>query len=257
MPNPLVRKLENFTNLSDDDKLALDKAARQVRVYRTREDIICEGDCPEVVNLLIEGYACRYKQLEDGRRQIMAYFVPGDLCDINVFILRQMDHSIATLSAATVALIPRDTMLDLMAQHPRITQALWWSTLVDEATLRAWVVNLGQRSAYERMAHILCELFFRLKAVGLTNGNACILPVTQGELGETLGLTVVHVNRTLQDLRRDGLVELKGKHLTILDLDTLQKVALFNPNYLHLEHEGGTLDANQRQQVKDKRPSGG
>ena len=249
MPNPLIRKLENFTKLSDEDKVALDKATRQVRVYRAREDIICEGDCPETVNLLIEGYACRYKQLEDGRRQIMAYFVPGDLCDINVFILRQMDHSIATLSPATVALIPRDAMLDLMTQHPRITQALWWSTLVDEATLRTWVVNLGQRSAYERMAHLLCEVFFRLRAVGLTNGNSCILPVTQGELGDTLGLTVVHINRTLQDLRRDGLLDLKGKHLTILDLSALQKVALFNAGYLHLEHEGEALDANQRQQA--------
>ncbi len=115
--------------------------------------------------------------------------------------------------------------------------------------MRAWVVNLGQRSAYERTAHLLCELFFRLRAVGLTNGNSCTLPITQGELGDTLGLTIVHTNRMLQDLRRDGLVELKGKHLTILDLSALQKVALFHPNYLHLGHEGEALDANQRQQV--------
>ncbi len=249
MPNPLIRKLENFTKLSDDDKLALDKATRQVRVYPAREDIICEGDCPEAVILLIEGWACRCKTLEDGRRQIMAYFVPGDLCDINVFILRQMDHSISTLTPATIALIPRDTMLDLMAQHPRITQALWWSTLVDEATLRAWVVNLGQRSAYERAAHLLCELFYRLRAVGLTNGKSCILPITQGELGDTLGLTIVHTNRMLQDLRRDSVVELRGRILTILDLDALQKVAMFSPGYLHLEHEGEALDANQRRQT--------
>jgi CRP-like cAMP-binding protein len=249
MPNPLIRKLENFTKLSDDDRQAVDEATRQVRVYRAREDIICEGDCPEAVNLLIEGYACRYKQLDDGRRQIMAHFVPGDLCDINVFILRQMDHSIATLTPASVAVIPRDTILDLMAHHPRIALALWWSTLVDEATLRAWVVNLGQRSAYERLAHLLCELFFRLRAVGLTNGNSCTLPVTQGDLGDTLGLTLVHTNRMLQDLRRDGLVELKGKHLTILDLSALQRVALFNPGYLHLEQEGEALDANQRERM--------
>jgi CRP-like cAMP-binding protein len=249
MPNPLIRKLEKFTKLSEDDKRALDQATGQVRVCRSREDIICEGDCPEAVNLLIEGFACRYKQLEDGRRQIMAYFVPGDLCDINVFVLRQMDHSIATLSPATVALIPRDTILELMAQHPRITQALWWSTLVDEATLREWVVNLGQRNAYERAAHLLCELFVRLRAVGLTNGNACELPITQSELGDTLGLTIVHTNRMLQDLRRDGLIELKGKYLTILDLSALTQVALFNPTYLHLEHEGEGLNANDAAQM--------
>lgn len=248
MPNPLIRKLENFTKLSDDDRQALDKAAHQVRVYRPREDIISEGEHPEAVKLLIEGWGCRYKHLQNGRRQIMAYFVPGDMCDINVFILRQMDHSIATLTPATVALIPRDTILDLMTQHPRITLALWWSTLVDEATLREWVVNLGQRSAYERTAHLLCELFFRLRAVGLTNGHSCTLPVTQTELGDTLGLSIVHTNRMLQDLRRDGLIELKGKYLTILDLSALQEVGLFSPSYLHLEHEGKALDTNQREQ---------
>jgi CRP-like cAMP-binding protein len=136
-----------------------------------------------------------------------------------------------------------------MAQHPRITQALWWSTLVDEATLREWVVNLGQRNAYERAAHLLCELFVRLRAVGLTNGNACELPITQSELGDTLGLTIVHTNRMLQDLRRDGLIELKGKYLTILDLSALKQVALFNPNYLHLEHEGEGLNANDAAQM--------
>jgi hypothetical protein len=113
---------------------------------------------------------------------------------------------------------------------------------VDEATLREWVVNVGQ--AYELAAHLLWELFFRLRAVGLTNGNSCTLSVTQGELGDTLGLTIVHTNRMLQDLRRDGLIELKGKHPAVLDLNALQKVALFNPNYLHLEHKGEALPAN-------------
>ncbi|MBQ0822860.1 helix-turn-helix domain-containing protein [Microvirga sp. HBU67558] len=246
MLNPLVRKLENFAWLSDDDRRALETATRQVRAYRPREDVIHEGDQPESVKLLLDGWACRCKQLEDGRRQIMAFFVPGDLCDVRVFILRQMDHSIMTLSPATVATIPRDTMLALMEQHPRITQALWWSTLVDEAVLREWVVNLGQRSADERLAHLLCELFIRLQAVGLTRGNTCELPVTQGELADTLGLTTVHVNRTLQELRRDGLVDLRGKTLTLRDLDGLQRLALFNPNYLHLEHEGEELNANHR-----------
>jgi len=249
MPNPLIRKLENFTKLSHDDQQALEKATGQVRVYRPREDIISEGERPEAVKLLIQGWGCRYKHLQDGRRQIMAYFVPGDMCDINVFILRQMDHSIATLSPATVATIPRDTMLDLMTRHPRIAHALWWSTLVDEATLREWVVNVGQRSAYERAAHLLCELFVRLRAVGLTNGNSCELPVTQSDLGDTLGLTIVHTNRMLQDLRRDGLIELKGKYLTILNLSALQEVALFNPNYLHLEQEGDALNATNGTQA--------
>jgi CRP-like cAMP-binding protein len=246
--NPLIRKLENFTVLSDEDRHALEHAAHQVRCYGFREDIIREGDRPEAVKLLIEGWACRYKHLKDGRRQIMAYLMPGDLCDVRAFLLCEMDHSIMTLSPATVATLPRETLLGLMERHPRIAQALWWSTLVDEATLREWIVNVGQRTAYERTAHLLCEVFLRLRAVGFAQGNTCELPVTQAELADTLGLTTVHVNRTLQDLRRDGLIELRGKRLGIRDLRGLEQVALFTPNYLHLEHEGVGLDANSRQQ---------
>jgi CRP-like cAMP-binding protein len=247
MDNPLIRKLENFSRLSDEDRQALENAASQIKHYHSREDIIREGDPPAGVNLILNGWACRYKHLEDGRRQIVAYFVPGDLCDLRVFILRQMDHSIMTLSPATVAAIPRDTILDLMERYPRITKALWWSTLVDEAILREWIVNVGQRTAYERIAHVLCELFVRLGSVGLTDGDTCEIPVTQAELADTVGLSTVHVNRTLQELRRNRLIDLRGKSLTILDLSALQDAAMFNANYLHLGHEGDNLDANHRE----------
>jgi len=245
-PNPLVRKLENFTKLSVEDRSALEHACRQTKRYGPRQDIIAQGDPTDGVSLVLEGWACRYKTLEDGRRQFLAYFVPGDFCDLRVFILKRMDHAIATLTPATVATLQPETVRDLTYDHPRITQALWWATLVEEAITREWLVNVGQRSAYERVAHLLCEMFVRLRAVGLTQDTTCEFPLTQAELADTTGLSAVHVNRTLQELRRDNLIEWKGKTLTILDLGRLQMAALFNQDYLHLDHEGDRLAANHR-----------
>jgi CRP-like cAMP-binding protein len=148
MAHPLILKLEQFTRLSSEDRRALNHAASlQQRRLGPRHDIIHEGDRPEFVNLILDGWACRYKTLEDGRRQITAFFVPGDICDLKVFILREMDHSIGTLSPVLLAEIPRDVVLDLTEGSSRLARALWWSTLVSEAIEREWVVNLGQRSA--------------------------------------------------------------------------------------------------------------
>jgi CRP-like cAMP-binding protein len=244
MDNPLIRKLEQFTKLSTEDKRVLDDAARgRVRRRRAREDVIREGDKPLDVNLILEGWACRYKMLPDGRRQITAFFVPGDLCDQHVFVLCEMDHSIAALTPITFAEISRNTFQDITSNYRRITQALWWDTLVTAAIQREWVVNLGRRTAFERLGHLLCELFMRLRAVGLTSGDTCELPVTQAELADAAGLTPVHVNRTLQELRAADLIIQRGKHLTIPDLKALETASLFNLSYLHAGHEGSSLDA--------------
>ncbi|MEH3145215.1 MAG: Crp/Fnr family transcriptional regulator [Methylobacterium frigidaeris] len=243
MPHRLIRKLEHFTHLSAADRQALQELARTVRAFEAHRDIIQEGDKPEHVNLMLEGWACRYKQLENGRRQIISFFMPGDLCDSHVFVLREMDHSIGTLTPVYLAEIPRHKLLDITHRHPRITQALWWETLVTLGTQREWAVNLGQRSALERMAHLLCELFIRSRTIGLVEGDSCPFPITQAELADATGMTTVHVNRTLQEMRSSGLIVLKAKQLTIPDLAALQALSLFNANYLHLEHEGCHLDA--------------
>lgn len=241
----MIRKLEQFVRLSADEKAALMRmSTHSIRDYAPREDVVHEGDKPRWVNVMLDGFACRYKMLEDGRRQILSFFVPGDICDSRVFILKEMDHSIASISPLKVAEVPPETIIDLTARSPRISQALWWSTLVDEAIAREWIVNVGQRSASERMAHLLCELFLRLKGVGLVEDDSCDLPMTQTELADALGLSAVHTNRTLQELRSLGLIVWKGKRLTIPDLRALQGLALFNPNYLHLDRVGHALDAN-------------
>ena len=244
MSNPLIRKLEQFAQLSAEDRSRLERAgAAQVRRYAPGEDIIAEGEAPREVNLVLSGWGCRYKQLEDGRRQIIAFFLPGDLCDLNIFIVRAMDHSVAALTPLTVAQLSREAFEELTAGHPRITQALWWDALVDTAIQREWTVNIGQRNALERVGHLLCELFIRLRATGLATDNGCEFPITQADLAAATGLSVVHVNRTLQELRHAGLIVLHGKHLTIPDLTALMRASLFNPNYLHLDRVGRHLDA--------------
>ncbi|SKA26907.1 cAMP-binding domain of CRP or a regulatory subunit of cAMP-dependent protein kinases [Consotaella salsifontis] len=203
-----------------------------------------EGDQPTVINLFLDGWGRRYKDLPDGRRQVVSFFVPGDLCDLNIFILRQMDHSIGALTPLTIAEIPRSAFEEIIDRHPRITQALWWEALVAAATQREWTMSLGQRNAAERIGHLLCELFLRLRTVGLTNGTSCPFPLTQSVLGEATGLSLVHVNRTLQDYRAAGMIVLKQRELTIPDLRALMEASMFDANYLHLDHEGRHFDAN-------------
>jgi len=246
MENRLIRKLEQFTRLSAEDRRVLDQMiGLKVRRIRAREDIIREGDRPRDVHLILQGWACRYKVMEDGRRQIMSFFLPGDICDLNIFILREMDHSVGAITPLAFAEVPRDLFEHVATNHPRVIQAMWWDSLVSAAIQREWTVNLGQRTAFERLSHMLCELFVRLRAVGLTNGNRCDFPVTQTELADASGLTPVHVNRTLQELRASGLITLRDRELIIHDLEALQTEALFNPNYLHLDREGSHLDANE------------
>lgn len=237
--NPLIRKLEAFAPLPEADRRLIEHVTRFSQVVGPRVDLVREGDTPNAVRLIIEGFACRYKILPDGTRQIMAYLVPGDFCDLHVFILKAMDHSMATLSPCRVVEILRPQILELM-ERPAIARAMWWAALVDEATLREWLVNVGARPAEQRIAHLLCELLLRLETVGLTDGNHYELPITQTELGETMSLSLVHVNRVLQRLRKDGLITFAGGHLVILDVKRLKALGGFNPNYLHLSNRNGT-----------------
>jgi CRP-like cAMP-binding protein len=242
----LIRKLEHFARLSQEDRAILHRAASErVRNFAPRIDIAREGDKPKDVHLILSGWACRYKQLEDGRRQIVSFFLPGDICDLNVFILREMDHSIGTITSVTIADLSRDFFDAISAGYPRIAAAFWWESLVNSAIQREWTMSLGQRTASERMAHLLCEIFFRLRLAGLTRENGCDFPLTQSDLADATGLSKVHVNRTLQELRSAELIVLKGKALTVPNLERLMIAGLFNANYLHMEHEGHQLDTNE------------
>jgi CRP-like cAMP-binding protein len=234
MSNPLIMKLEYGARLTDEDRAVLQHLTYKTRRVARHADISPEGERPENVHLVMEGFACRYKTLRDGRRQITALLVPGDFCNLHVAILGEMDHSIGTSWGCTIVDIPRSTIEDLTARQPRITRALWWATLVDEGTLRAWLVNMGQQEADRQTAHLICEMFVRLRVVSLASDNSFYFPLTQGDLADTLGITGVHVNRVVQVLRTRGLVEWKGKRVRIPDVEQLMAFAEFDPNYLHL-----------------------
>jgi CRP-like cAMP-binding protein len=236
--NIWARKLATFGPLAMDDERLLDQLIANAVIFPAGEDIISQGDLPTDLHVVLEGCACRYKVLPDGRRQIIAFLLPGDLCDLHVFLLREMDHSIGAITASRVATISRDTILEITSQRPQLTRALWWGTLVDEAILREWIVALGRRTAYERIAHLICELYLRLKVVGVANGQSFELPITQTELADTMGLSLVHVNRVLQRLRGEGVVEFQSRTVIIRDAERLKQIALFDPIYLH--QQGGT-----------------
>jgi len=233
----LIRKLEAFAPLSEEEKAAVLHAGTLVRHYGAHADLIQQGSPSDGVKIILEGLACRYKVLPDGRRQIVAYFVPGDLCDLLTFLLKRTDYSIGSLCPVEAAVLSQESLFELTEHYPNLTRALWCTTLVDEAIEREWLINVGHRTALERMAHLFCEIFVRLQAAGLTQENRCELPLTQTELADTLALSAVHVNRTLMDMRRTHLVTFHARQLIIHDQQTLRSVAGFDPAYLHLGDE--------------------
>ena len=233
--NPLTRKLELFGPLPASDRLLLDKvvAAPPMRL-RAHQDVIREGEAPSHVYLILDGVACRYKILPTGERQLFAFLIVGDFCDLNVFILKTMDHTIATCSPCLAVAIPRTSILDL-TERPAIVRALWWATLVDEAILREWIVNLGQRDAETGMAHLFCELHLRFKSVGLGDEGGFDFPLTQTELADAMGMSTVHANRSMQSLRAKNLMNMRGRRVEIPSIERLRAMCGFNPNYLHLD----------------------
>lgn len=233
--NPLTRKLERYATLGTEDRALLDEAIRSVHRIRARTDFILEGDSPDNVHLIVEGFACRYKITAEGRRQILAFLLPGDFCDLRLALLWEMDHSVASLSDCLVARIPRER-IDEIAARPDLACALWSASLADEGLLFEWIVNLGARDARRNIAHLFCELLVRQRAAGLTtgNGDGYRLPLTQQDLADAAGLSPVHVNRTLQALRSEELISFDGKSLRILDPDRLAEVSGFDPRYLDL-----------------------
>lgn len=248
MPNALIRRLEEYTPLTEADRAELQRLCSQsTHTVQARRDLMREGEAPRSFYVILEGWACHYRSLENGRRQIVDYAVPGDLCDLNLFILDKMDHSIGTITKLKVAEVGREVLHRVVTNFPNITTALWWVELVSKSIHREWIVNVGQRSARERIAHLFCELFLRLESVGLTDGFSCDFPLTQSNIADTTGLTAVHVNRTIQELRKANLIILEKTRLTIPDMLALQGAGLFNPDYLHIRRLNRHTDTGRHE----------
>jgi len=230
----LIRKLSSISRLTEDEKQRLRNLSLLIRQFGPDQDIVREGDRPSECCLVIVGFTCRFKVTEEGKRQIFSFHTPGDIPDLQSLQLEVMDHSLKTLTPCKVAFIPHGSIAELTRACPRLADVLWRDTLIDAAIFREWMINIGRRSAYARIAHLLGEIFVRLRAVGLTDGNECEFPITQSEIGDALGLSTVHVNRSLQELRADGLIELRRGTLTILDWEGFKKAGEFDETYLHL-----------------------
>ena len=232
---PVIRRLNALRRLSAAGVAAIRTAVRErVGKAAAGEDLACEGDRCDSVRLFLSGWACRYKALEDGRRQIVSFILPGDTCDAHIYLLSMMDHSIGTLTPVTYAELDSVAFERLMSADTSVAEAFHCETLAARAIQREWAINLGRRDALERVAHIICELFERLQVVGLVEGNSFAFPATQMDLADATGLSTVHLNRTLQELRATGLITLRDRSLTIVDPRALRSTAMFNSNYLHL-----------------------
>ncbi|MBV9394429.1 MAG: Crp/Fnr family transcriptional regulator [Methylobacteriaceae bacterium] len=235
--NRLVRKLEaDGRELAPAEKEAVLRLPFTLKEVRADHDIVRQGDRPTQCCLVIDGFLCRYKMLPDGERQIVSFHVPGEIPDLQSLFLGKMDHALTTISPSTVAFIAHEAMNALIEGQPKIGRLFWRETLIDAAIFREWIVNTGSRDAYARIAHLLCELFHKLQAVGLTKGTSFGCPITQTEVADATGLSTVHVNRSVQELRGNRLIEWERGTCTILDLQALEDAAMFEPEYLHLAH---------------------
>ncbi len=232
--HPLIRKLESSAAVSDAEKAALLRLPMAVQDLRADQDIVREGDRPSRCCLILEGFAASYKARPNGKRQIMAFYIPGDIPDLQSLHVEVMDQAITTICRCTVAFIQHPHMREICHMHPRLADIFWRETLIDASTFREWIMCLGRRSATEHLAHLFCEFFMRLEAVELARDHSFLFPVTQAELGDALGLSGVHVNRVLRDLRARDLIAWKGHTLTVMDWERLAELAEFNSTYLHL-----------------------
>lgn len=230
----LVRTLARFTDLTQAEQRAIQDLPVRPRVVGPGVDIVPAGEAPAQCCLVLDGWLCRYRLLSAGRRQILALYLPGDVPDLQNLYLSVRDDGLAAVTKATVALIPQESLRALTTAFPNLATALWRTLLVDAAIQRAWLVGLGRCSAHERTAHLVCELYLRLAAIGLAADHRYRLPLTQTSLADTLGLTSVHINRTFTAMREQNLLTLRGGVLTIHDWNGLVEAGGFDPGYLHL-----------------------
>jgi CRP-like cAMP-binding protein len=230
-----LKKLRKRDEISADEETAIRGAISDVRTIPADRVFIRSGQELNESTLLLDGWMARAKDLRSGQRQISEIHVAGDFADLHSFTLKRLEHDVLTLTPCRIAAVPHDNLKEITERHPHLTRVYWFSTNLDAAIHRERMLSLGARSAIGRMAHLFCELFVRLDIVGLTQGQGYDFPLTQEELAECHGLTAVHVNRTLQELRRRGAIRLEDRRLEILDLPQLESIAEFDPSYLYLE----------------------
>ena len=231
--NVMLRRLRVANDLGATELAALKSLPITTRSVPAGASIVKDGDRPSVCVVVVDGFVIRTKHTKDGRRQIVSIHMPGDMPDLQSLHLHVMDHNVVALSESVVGFIPHESLLALVDAYPKVAGALWRDTLIDAAIFREWIVNLGRRNATQRMAHLISEVARRLEEVGLKKDEQFPLPMTQQDLADALGLSTVHVNRVLQAIRKDDLLELRNGVVTLGDVASLNALGDFDPTYLH------------------------
>jgi CRP-like cAMP-binding protein len=229
----LLERWRSLADFSAPDVEAVLSLPYTQRSFPKEAYIVREGQAMSDCCLLLRGFAYRHKLVRDGCRQIISFHIPGEFVDLQNAILPVADHNVQSLDRTEAALIPHDALLAAAEVSEAVRKAMWIETLLDASIFREWVVNVGRRDSRSRIAHLLCELAFRLEKAGPVRESRYDFPMTQEQLADATGLTPVHTNRTLQSLRRDGLIDLSGRSLTVLDWDKLREVGDFDELYLH------------------------
>ncbi|GAA4721345.1 Crp/Fnr family transcriptional regulator [Sphingomonas lutea] len=232
-----LRKLRMRDSVSAAEEDAIRELVSEVRTFSAHKTVIHEGVELNVSLLLLDGWLARAKDVKRGNRQILELHVPGDFADLHSFTLKALDHDVIALTPVRLGVVPHDRLTRLTERFPRLTRLYWLMTNVDASIQRELTLSLGSRSAMSRAAHLFCELFERLRVGGLADDDGYALPLTQAQLSECLGITPVHVNRTLQALRADGLITLEQRYLTIHDHARLREIGEFDPRYLYLRQK--------------------
>jgi CRP-like cAMP-binding protein len=233
----LLLNLNSRDSMTVSETDRLQKVIAKGRTFASGEDIVLEGSRPGYSTLMIEGISARYKHMEDGTRQITALQVPGDFVDLHAFLLKKLDHGIVALSPCRVAFADHADLKIITETMPHLTRLLWLNTIVDAAINREWIASMGRRSKAAHIAHLFCEIYVRLRTVERVDGWSFQLPLTQAALADVMGISVVHVNKTLQMLKREGAFTWENRTLTILDWNRLSELAEFDDTYLSLRVE--------------------
>ncbi|MBV8699309.1 Crp/Fnr family transcriptional regulator [Bradyrhizobium sp.] len=229
----LIRSLKEHSRLADEDVAEVCSLAWMARNYEPNEDFIRQGDVPEFAALVVSGMVGRYHLLQTGGRQFLSFHMSGDLPDAQGLFIERMDHGLCAIGPASVAFIPHKEILKAFERRPSLGIAIWRETLLDAAIFREAITNNSARPMRARMAHLFCELFCRARVSGLNHGNTLQVPISLVQLGETLGMAIATVNRTLQELRASGAMDFRDGELTVLKWRELQELGDFNPDYLH------------------------
>jgi CRP-like cAMP-binding protein len=227
----LIRKLQNFVTLNQEEQKALQKTISVRKTVKRGEDIIVAGSSPKYSTVLLEGLACRYKIIENGRRQILSFRYPGDFCDSHSYILAELDYTVGALSQCTVGLISHKDITCITKQFPNIALALWRDSIAEASVFCEWLVNVGQRPALDRIAHLLCEQMARLEAIDI---HSDVLPMTQVDLADATGLSAVHMNRSFRELKKLGAVSSQSRPIVVSQRKRLMDIAKFDGRYLHM-----------------------